>query len=92
MKIVKPDQACRQQQVGEGYFPSIDAVPMYALTMTVPALCAVGKMLCIVPEKRKAQAVKNALRGPISTKCPASWLRKQAHCILMLDEESASML
>lgn len=92
VKIVKPDRACRQQQVGEGYFPNIEAVPMYALTLTIPALCAVGKMLCIVPEKRKAEAVRNTLRGRIATACPASHLRTQAHCILFLDADSANLL
>jgi len=92
VKIVKLDLAAKQQQVGEGYFPSVEAMPQYALTLTIPALCAVHKMLAIVPEKRKAQAVRNTLRGPISTKCPASYLRKQAHCILFLDADSASSL
>jgi glucosamine-6-phosphate deaminase len=92
MKLVKLDTACRQQQVGEGHFPNLDAVPQYAFTLTIPALCAARRMLCIVPEKRKAQAVRDALRGPISTACPASFLRRQAHCTLFLDAESASQL
>jgi glucosamine-6-phosphate deaminase len=49
-------------------------------------------MLCIVPERRKAQAVRNALRGPVTTACPASILRRQAHATLCLDAESASLL
>jgi glucosamine-6-phosphate deaminase len=49
-------------------------------------------MLCIVPERRKAAAVRAALQGPISTACPASWLRRQAHCTLFLDAESAAGL
>ena len=92
VKIVKLDEACKRQQVGEGYFPNLDSVPPYALTLTIPALCAAKKMVCIVPEKRKAQAVKAALHGPQDTSCPASWLRKQAHCLLFLDAESASLL
>ena len=64
----------------------------YALTLTIPALCSAKKMICIVPEKRKAEAVKAALRGPISTACPGSFLRKQAHCLLYLDAESAGLL
>jgi glucosamine-6-phosphate deaminase len=92
VKIVKLDEACRQQQVGEGAFPAIEAVPQYALTLTVPALCAAKKMLCIVPENRKAEAVKNTVQGPIHTACPASWLRKQSHCTLCLDSDSASLL
>jgi glucosamine-6-phosphate deaminase len=92
VKLVKLDQACRQQQVGEGHYPNLDAVPQYAFTLTIPALCSAGKMLCIVPERRKAVAVRDAIRGPISTACPASFLRKQAHCTLFLDAESASLL
>jgi len=92
VKIVKLDDACRQQQVGEGYFPNVEAVPSYALTLTIPALCAARRMFCVVPEKRKARAVKAALQGPISTACPASWLRKQAHCFLFLDADSAGLL
>jgi glucosamine-6-phosphate deaminase len=92
VKIVKLDLKCRQQQVGEGHFPSIDVMPQYALTLTIPALCSAKKMLCIVPETRKAQAVKAMLSGPISTACPASWLRKQPQATLFLDSESASLL
>lgn len=92
VKIVKLDEACRQQQVGEGHFPNLDAVPQYALTLTIPALCSARRMLCIVPEKRKAEAVKNALQGPVTTDCPASFLRQQGHAILFLDSAAASLL
>ncbi len=92
VKLVKLDEACRRQQVGEGAFPNLEAVPQYAYTMTIPALCAARQMVCVVPEKRKAQAVRNALRGPLSTACPASILRQQAHCTLYLDADSAGLL
>lgn len=92
VKIVKLDEACRQQQVGEGHFPNLAAVPQYALTMTVPAICASKKLLCIVPEARKARAVKDTLHGPISHVCPGSILRTMAHCTLFLDEASAGSL
>ncbi len=92
VKLVKLDEACRQQQVGEGHFASLADVPQYALTLTIPALCAARRMLCIAPERRKAQAVRDALRGPVSPECPASWLRRQAHCTLCLDAESASLV
>jgi glucosamine-6-phosphate deaminase len=92
VNIVKLDEACRKQQVGEGHFPNMDAVPQYALTLTIPTLCSAKKMVCISPEKRKAQAIRDALRGPISTACPASYLRKQAHAVLLLDADSASLL
>jgi glucosamine-6-phosphate deaminase len=92
VKLVKLDEACRQQQVGEGHFPNLATVPQYAFTLTIPALCAARRMLCIVPECRKAQAVHDALRGPIGTACPASFLRRQGHCTLFLDSDSAGMV
>jgi glucosamine-6-phosphate deaminase len=92
VKLVKLDEACRRQQVGEGAFPALEAVPQYAFTLTVPALCAAQRMVCVVPERRKAQAVRDALRGPISPACPASFLRTQHHCTLYLDADSASRL
>lgn len=92
VKIVELDHACCMQQVGEGHFPSLEAVPKYALTLTIPMLCSAKKMICLCPEKRKAQAVKDALTGPISTACPASFLRKQAHCTLLLDTDSVGLL
>lgn len=92
IKIVKLDDACRMQQVGEGHFPNFDAVPPYALTLTIPTLCSAKHMLCIVPEQRKAQAVFDTITGPINTACPASILRQQSHCTLYLDQDSASLL
>lgn len=90
--IAKLDEKCRLQQVNEGHFVNMGAVPQYALTLTIPMLCAAKKMLCIAPEKRKAQAVKDALQGPISTACPASILRRQAHATMFLDVDSTSLL
>ena len=92
VKIVQLDDVCRQQQHGEGHFPTFDSVPQYALTLTVPALCQAKKMVCLCPETRKAQAAKDALHGPISTVCPASHLRTQPQCVLYLDNGSASLL
>jgi glucosamine-6-phosphate deaminase len=92
VNIVALDEKCRLQQVGEGHFTGMDAVPQYALTLTIPMLCSAKKMLCIAPEKRKAQAVKDALQGPISTACPASILRRQAQCTLFVDQDSTSLL
>jgi glucosamine-6-phosphate deaminase len=91
VKLVKLDEACRRQQVGEGAFPTLASVPEYAYTLTVPALCAAGRMICVVPELRKAEAVRNTLSGPISEKCPASMLRRQGHAVLFLDRDSASL-
>ncbi len=90
--IAKLDEKCRMQQVGEGHFVNLDAVPQYALTLTIPTLCSAKKMLCIAPEKRKALAVKAALHGPVSTDCPASILRRQPHATMFIDTDSSSLL
>jgi glucosamine-6-phosphate deaminase len=92
VKLVKLDEACRRQQVGEGHFPNLPSVPQYAFTLTIPTLCSARRMLCIVPERRKARAVKEALQGGIEPACPASILRRQAHGTLFLDLEAASLL
>jgi len=92
VKLVKLDEGCKAQQFKEGHFPSIEAVPPYALTLTVPALCASKKMMCVAPETRKAQAVRDTLRGPVATTCPASFLRTQKQCTLLLDRDSAALL
>jgi glucosamine-6-phosphate deaminase len=92
VKEVELDAACRQQQVGEGHFPSVDAVPRTAITLTIPALLRARRVLAIVPERRKAEAVHAALTGPINTHCPASVLRRTPHATLFLDAESASHL
>ena len=92
VKLVKLDRPCQQQQVSEGHFSSLEAVPQYAFTLTIPMLCSAERMLCVAPEKRKANAVRDTLRGPIQTSCPASILRRQAHATLFLDIDSASLL
>ncbi len=88
VKLVQLDEACKQQQVGEGHFPSLEAVPGYALTLTIPALCSAQKMVCLAPETRKQTAVTRALQQPVSTSCPASFLRRQAQATLYLDQDS----
>lgn len=92
VKIVQLDLACRQQQVNEGHFPGVDQMPLYALTLTIPALCSAKKLVCLCPETRKAKAAKAALQGAIETACPASYLRTQPQCTLYLDSDSASLL
>ena len=92
VKLVKLDEACRRQQVGEGCFPTIEVVPHYAYTLTVPTLCAARRLVCVVPDRRKARAVRDALCGPVSVACPASVLRRQPHGTLYLDAASASEL
>ena len=92
VKIVQLDEASRRQQVGEGYFASLADVPLHAITLTIPALLAARRMLAIVPEARKAEAVRAALTGPITTQCPASVLRTVAHAELFLDVDSFSLV
>jgi glucosamine-6-phosphate deaminase len=90
VKVVQLDDASRRQQVGEGHYASLDDVPKSAITLTIPALLAAKRVLCLVPERRKAEAVRHALTGPITTDCPASILRRAAHAHLYLDREAAS--
>jgi glucosamine-6-phosphate deaminase len=90
VKVVELEEKSRHQQVGEGHFASIDQVPTHAITLTIPALRAAKKMLCIVPEKRKAQAVHDTLLGPVTTDCPASILRQTPQARLFLDRKSAA--
>lgn len=92
IKLVKLELATRQQQVNEGHFPSVEAVPQYAFTLTIPPICGAKKILCLAPHKRKATIVKEMLRSPISTDCPASILRSQTQATLFLDADSASEL
>jgi glucosamine-6-phosphate deaminase len=92
IKEVQLDDRSIQQQVGEGHFPNIDAVPRTALTLTIPTLLKPPRVLVIVPEQRKADAVARALHGAISNDCPASCLRTAEHATLYLDDESASKL
>jgi glucosamine-6-phosphate deaminase len=76
--------------VGEGHFRDIDDVPRTAITVTIPALLRATRVLAIVPEARKADAVRRTLEGPIATSCPASVLRRTPHATLYLDHASAS--
>lgn len=92
VKRVAMDEACRRQQVGEGHFPDMAAVPQEALTLTCPALLSAHTLICSVPDRRKAQAVGAAIEGEISTACPASIVRTHPRAFLFLDLESASEL
>ena len=92
VKTVELDAVSRRQQVGEGHFPTLDDVPTRALTLTVPALLAARRVLAVVPEERKARAVKEALMGPVTPNLPASILRRVSHARLFLDRDSAALL
>ncbi len=92
VKIVDLDKTCRLQQVGEGWFQSLNEVPTQALSLTIPAIMRAKKISCVVPDERKSSAVYDALNGPISTDCPASILLTHECAILFLDPDSASKL
>ena len=90
--VVTLDHACRQQQVSEGWFASLKEVPKQALSMSIPQIMKSKRIVCAVPDIRKAQAVKNALEGTLTNLCPASVLRTHTECGLFLDTGSASLL
>jgi glucosamine-6-phosphate deaminase len=92
IKKVELDLACREQQVHDGCFPTLNAVPRSALTLTIPALLSARHVSCVVPGERKANAVRDALLGPISTACPASALRTHPRAQLHLDSAAARLL
>lgn len=92
VKVVRLDKTCRMQQVHDGCFESLDAVPEQAITLTVPALLSAGHMFCIVPGLTKAQAVYNTVINKISESCPASILRVHRAAKLYLDEDSSLLL
>ncbi len=92
VKVVELDERCRTQQVHDGCFPTLDAVPRRAITLTIPAIMAARAIICTVPAPSKAEAVAAALRGPIATACPASVLRRHLSARLFLDPDSAGRL
>jgi glucosamine-6-phosphate deaminase len=92
VKIVTLDTMCREQQVLDGCFPTLDAVPHRAVTLTVPALLAGHELFCCVPGRHKSAAVRAALESPISGECPATALRTHPRCTLYLDHESSSLI
>ena len=92
IKKVDLDQKCRQQQVNDGCFQTIDQVPTHALTLTIPTLYNVANIFCVVPAATKAEAVKNTVNGPVSEICPASILRTHDNAILYTDNDSAAQI
>jgi glucosamine-6-phosphate deaminase len=92
VKVIELAEASRRQQVGEGHFGSLAEVPTHAITLTIPALLAPKQILCIVPEARKAEAVRACLTEPISEDRPGSILRQVQNARLYLDGESAAKL
>jgi len=92
VKVIELAEASRKQQVGEGHFGSLAEVPTHAITLTIPALLADRRVQVVVPEARKAEAVRRALHGPVDASCPASVLRRVPHATLYLDREAAGRL
>lgn len=88
IKAVELDDACRQQQVNDGCFPTFDAVPTHALTLTIPTMMAGRHLYCMVPGPTKRAAVQRTLNGSISTECPSTVLRRHADCTLYVDRDS----
>lgn len=90
--VVHLDDACRRQQLGEGWFPSFDAVPDRAISMSIRRIMSAKRIVCSVPDARKAEAVRRCLTGTVSPEAPASILREHAGCTLHLDPRSAALL
>ena len=90
--VVNLDEACRRQQLGEGWFKTLADVPKQAISMSVRQILKSRRIVCTVPDRRKAEAVRNTAEGPVTNGCPASILRNHADCTLLLDPEAASLL
>ncbi len=90
--VVELDQRCRMQQVGEGWFQSLEQVPTRAISMSVRQILKSKQLVATVPDLRKAEAVKNALEGPVTPQCPASIVQQHENCSVFLDEPAASRL
>lgn len=90
--IVQLDAACRRQQVGEGWFSGINDVPREAISMSIRQILKAREILCIVPDARKARAVKDCVEGPVSPMAPASILRTHRNTTTFLDRDSAALL
>lgn len=90
--IVNLNEACRKQQVGEGWFTSLAEVPSQAISMSIRQIMKSEAIVCTVPDSRKAEAVKNTVEGPVTNRVPASILQTHPRCWLFLDEPAAGKL
>jgi glucosamine-6-phosphate deaminase len=90
--VVELDEACRRQQVGEGWFESLEDVPTRAISISIRQILAASEIACIVPDARKAEAVRNCLAGPVSPMAPASILQTHPNTTVYLDTPSAALL
>ncbi|MHB1938140.1 MAG: glucosamine-6-phosphate deaminase [Acidobacteriaceae bacterium] len=92
MKVVHLDKVCRQQQAAEGWFKNFQEVPERAMTLTIPALFRVPRLIASVPGPRKAAIVRRALEAPVTSDCPATLLRTHPNATVYLDRESAAQV
>lgn len=90
--VVNLDEACRRQQVGEGWFETVGEVPSQAISMSIRQILKARRCICIVPDRRKAEAVRDCLELEVSPLRPASVLQQHEGATLYLDRESASLL
>lgn len=90
--VVDLDEACRRQQLGEGWFPTLEHVPQKAISMSVRQILKSKAIICTVPDERKALAVRNCVEGPVTSDAPASILQEHGAMALYLDKPSASLL
>ncbi len=91
-KVVTLDAACRRQQLGEGWFSSLEEVPTHAISMTMRQIMSANTIVCTVPDARKAVAVRDAVQDPVTPDLPASLLQEHADCHLYLDKTSSVFL
>jgi len=90
--VVNLDEACRKQQLGEGWFPTLADVPQTAISMTIKQIMRSKQILCVAPDARKAKAVKACFEGEVSPDAPASILQRHPNATIYLDNESAALL
>jgi len=90
--VVDLDDACRRQQLGEGWFPTFDDVPVQAISMGIRHIMKSAAIVCTVPDERKAVAVQKAVEGPVTNMLPSSILQEHPNCELFLDDPAASLL
>jgi glucosamine-6-phosphate deaminase len=90
--VVELDEKCRKQQLGEGWFETLEQVPHQAISMSIKQIMKSKCLIVTVPDQRKAEAVKNALEGEVTPACPASILQQHDNCKIFLDAEAASLL
>lgn len=90
--VVRLDEASRRQQVGEGWFATVDEAPELAISMSIRQITSAETIVCTVPDERKAAAVRGAVEGPVTPDLPSSILQTHPDCHLFLDPASSSLL